>query len=45
MDKQWYLTICLVQKNTRVKIRKLEISFAPRCHWTRRNLPVRGTCT
>jgi len=22
------------------KIRKLEISFAPRCHWTSGNLPV-----
>jgi len=27
------------------KIRKLEISFAPRCHWARGNLPVRSTCT
>jgi len=34
----------LVHTNTRVEIRKLEITFAPRCQWTRGNLPVRGTC-
>jgi len=31
------------QKNTWVEIRQLEISFAPRCHWTRGNLPVHST--
>jgi len=25
------------------KHRKLEITFAPRCHWIHRNLPVRRT--
>jgi len=37
------LEINLVQKNTCVKLRKLEITFALRCHCTRGNLPVRGT--
>jgi len=32
------------QRNTRVDVIKLDISFAPRCQWIPGNLPVRSTC-
>jgi len=34
------LKMSSMQRNTWIEIRKLEISFAPRCQWTRGNLPV-----
>jgi len=43
VEEQGQLEINLVQRNTCVKIRKLEISFALTCHWTRGNLPLRET--
>jgi len=38
--QQGRLEITLVQRNTRVKIIKLEINFTPRFQSTRGNLPV-----
>jgi len=43
MEEQWYLQISLVQRNTEVKIRKIQIICALRCHWTCGNLPVRSS--
>jgi len=41
MEKQEYIEISLVQTNTWAEIRKPGSNFAPRCHCTRGNPPVR----